>query len=250
MDSNETKIYTALLMIAFALAVIVLFFIITLLKHQRKAVGAYKEKVQIEINILEEERKRIARDLHDEIGPLLSIAQMKLSIVKSTDHEDQQILSSVTKNINTSIQQIREITYDLLPTGIEREGLIATLGKLKNHFTDLNRIQIDFYLPDIFLKIEPSKEIHVYRAIREIIHNCIKHAQATYLTLSIEQKTQKIFITVKDNGKGFDFNDTIKNSNGQGLRSIASRVDLLNGELFLDTAPGKGTIYSIEIPIT
>jgi len=190
MDANETKIFITILIAAVVLAVIVIFFIITIIRHQKRSVQLYKEKIKAEINTLEAERKRMARDLHDDIGPILSIVEMQLSSVKTTNDTDKQTLTIASKHIHNTLLQIREISYNLLPGILEWKGLAEAVGEFVNHINDTHTIKIIYTYPRVVLSIKKETEIHLYRTIKEIVHNALKHAGATQITITLIQEAK------------------------------------------------------------
>ncbi len=246
MDAQETNIYNAILITALVLGVIIVFFVISIIRQQRKTLNLHREKIMAEISILEKERSRIAHDLHDEIGPLLSAVKMKINSFEMDNVADQEQVNATNEHINDVLKRIREISYDLLPTSLSRKGLVPAIREFVSYMN--NPGNIVFRLKDEGdVKVSTHMAINIYRIIQEVIHNSIKHSKATEVDIILTNARKKLVITLRDNGIGFD-KDGIS-GNGLGLRSLVSRVEVLVGKLYLETAPGKGTHYTIEIPI-
>jgi len=248
MDANETKIYIALLIAAGVLALIIIFFIVTIIIHKKKIVALYKQKIKAEISTLESERKRIASDLHDDLGPLLSAVKLQVNSLDAASPGDHQIISKASTNMDSILSKIREIANNLVPNVLIRNGLIKALD---NYIENINQtgkllINVDY---DNFKRLPAESEVHVYRMIQEIIHNTIKHSGATVCSLLFKLEQQKLKISFSDNGKGFDYEKLSKTNLGFGLQNILSRTEIMEGELFIDTKPGHGVNYLIEIPI-
>ena len=248
MDAQETSIFSAVLITSIVLAVVLIYFIITIVRHQRRNQQLYKLKILAEITTLENERARIAADLHDELGPILSAVKFKINSLDIHSADDQVILDKSNKNIDDIIRRMREISNDLLPNTLLRKGLIASLEESIDNLKKTNTLDIIFIhheIPDL------TKEgsINIYRIIQEIIHNTIKHANATVLKIECTINKRNLIILTEDNGKGFDYVQQSKENAGLGLRNLLSRTDVLGGNMYIESRIGKGTKYTFEIPI-
>lgn len=249
MDSNETKIYTVILIAGGVLGIILIYFIINIIRQQRRNLSLHNEKIQAEITTLEDERKRIASDLHDDLGPLLSAVKLQINSVEVPDDEDRELIEKSSLYIDAILTRIREISNNLMPQVLSRKGLVIALKEFIDNLTFGHPFDIQFVCNDD-ISLESNKEIHVYRIILEIIHNAIKHSQASKLSIFInKENNNRLVIQVTDNGSGFEYSTISKSSIGHGLKNILSRVEILKGELFVDTQPQQGTKYTIEMPI-
>lgn len=254
MDPHQTKIYTAILLAAGIIGAILIFFIISLIRHQRRNNQLYKAKILAEITTLENERTRVANDLHDELGPLLSAIKFKLSSIETRLPEDEKIMQQTSDHIVDIIQRMREISNDLMPNTLVRKGLILALEE----FIDkVSNIPMPDGIPalQILFKHQPIDElskhtaINIYRIVQEITHNTIKHARATILTIDLSSKSNKLFLITEDNGQGFNYRNVSKEYAGLGLRNLLSRTEIMGGDMYIESQEGKGTIYNIEIPL-
>jgi signal transduction histidine kinase len=247
MDTHETKIYTAILIAAGVLGIILVYFIITIIRHQRQNFQLHKEKVQAEIFTLENERKRIVADLHDELGPLLSTVKLHINSLETQIPDDHMLIDRAGEHIDNIILRIREISNNLMPQVLIRKGLIEAIQEFVNNIRVNTGLTIQFTYEDN-LTLDKQNDIHIYRMIQEIIHNSIKHADASVIALSIKHLNKKIILMAADNGKGFDYHHITKESSGLGLKNIMSRVEILKGELYIDSGSEKGTYFTIELP--
>ncbi|MEP7376065.1 MAG: ATP-binding protein [Chitinophagaceae bacterium] len=247
MDTNETKIYTAILVAAIVLGIILVYFIITIIRHQKSNLALYKEKMQVEINTLEKERKRIASDLHDELGPHLSSVRLQINCIHVTDPDDAAIVEKAVLHIDSILNRLREISNDLMPNVLLRKGLVTAIREFVDKLNEVQPLRISYNVNEIVLFTQET-EIHLYRIVQELIHNTLRHAKAQTLDISIDMVNSKLILKTTDNGQGFDSNIG-RQGRGFGLSSIMSRVELLHGDVYLDSAPGKGTAYTIEIPL-
>src|SRR5262245_19620588 len=127
MDPNETKIYTVILIAGGVLGIILVYFIINIIRQQRRNLSLHNEKIQAEITTLENERKRIASDLHDDLGPLLSAVKLQINSVEVPDGEDQELIEKSSLYIDAILTRIREISNNLMPQVLSRKGLVIAL---------------------------------------------------------------------------------------------------------------------------
>ncbi len=226
-----------------------------LLKNM-KQIQLYQEKLKKlnnEITLIEErERRKIAENLHDSLGQTLSLAYLKLSAIDNQKFEEDvrnkvdEIFNLLTKAINES----RDLTYDLSPPILYELGLISTFKWRLQQIEKVNNIKTQIVGEKIILNIKKEIAIFIYRIVNELLHNVLKHAFATEITIEIEQKGKKYFITVHDNGVGINNNSQKKvfNHGGFGLMSIKERLESFNGHLYLKSELGKGTKAVIELP--
>lgn len=248
MDSYETKIYIAILIGAAILGIILVYFIITIIHHQRRAVKFSEEKIRSEISTLEKDRARIVADIHDELGPLLSTVRMQLNSLETPIEQDHVLIEKASTHLDNVLERIREISRDLMPQALIRKGLLTALEEFIGELNAGTGPVLTLEAP-IQLDLPKDFEINIYRILQEIINNALKHAQATTIQVSIEQSPEQVRLSVSDNGRGFVPETINADSAGLGLKNIMSRVDIMKGDLYLDSSPGKGTRYTIEIPL-
>jgi signal transduction histidine kinase len=231
---------------------IILFsFFSSILKQLKKNRKLFEEKISAEMTGREEERKRISKDLHDELASTLTGANMYLQVVKGETDHDKHIISKIQSSLALSLEQIKQIMNDLYPVSLDNYGLVACLNEFIEEINQLNAINIIFTntVENIEAKILKEHKIHIFRIIKEISQNTIKHADSSVLSLRFSQNDNKIILETIDQGKGFDGDDKAYTNKGRGLNNIISRVELISGEIYLDTRPQKGVYYTIEIPI-
>ncbi len=247
MDAHQRKIYIAILIAAIAFGAFLLYIIVVLVRQQRKANRLYKSKILAEITTLENERARIANDLHDELGLVLATIKVKLSSIEVEDPDDKKQLTESSDYLDDMIKRFREISNDLMPTTLLRKGLVEAIDEFIKKLSFSTNIKIDFLYGDIPV-ISNEIAINFYRMILEIIHNTIKHAKATTLIIEFKKVDDFLFLNTEDNGIGFNYTSAMKGNPGLGLRNLLSRTDVMNGDLFIESKENKGTKYSIEIP--
>ena len=245
MDAQETRIYTTAIITAIVVSGITLYFIISIIRQQRKIIDLNKQITLAEITAIENDRARIAYDLHDELGPLLSSIKLNISILEINDPDEKIQIDKINVNIDKAINRIREISYNLTPIVLTGSGLATTLREFVNNI-DRDILDISLIFPDA-VTISEQTSVNIYRMVQEIIHNTIKHAKASQLDIVFKKENNKIIISFRDNGIGFEQKEII-NNNGLGLKSLHSRVHLMNGKMYLDSKREAGTEYIFEIP--
>jgi signal transduction histidine kinase len=241
------KIFYTTVFISLLIAIIIIFFVVSIILYHRRYIQLQRERIVAEITILENERKRMAADLHDSMGPLLSTIKLNLHSINVTDEPDIKIIEKSGKYIDEVIRSLRQISHNLLPATLERKGLTEALHEFIRQLPDKKLLDINFRTSGQ-INIEPAKEIHIFRIIQEITHNTMKHAQATQLQIVLSREDGFFLVLVKENGIGFDVKKAKTESTGLGMKSLAIRTDILNGSLSIDSSPGQGTNYFIKIP--
>lgn len=204
------------------------------------------------ILVQEAERKRIASDLHDELGAVISIIRMHLSVIllKEKKSDNAALTESIQNLINlseTAIHSVRNISHRLMPPQLETFGLIKTLHTFAE---TINRSEHIFLTVDVktsFPQLDWMANLGLYRILMELINNTIKHANATTIVIAMECLDDSIQLTYTDNGKGLP-GDAIS-ATGMGFKNIEARTQALKGRFrLITTTPGKGFKATIEIP--
>ncbi len=247
MHSTEARVYTAVLTGVFVLLIIIAFFVVTIIRYQRKKTSLHRERICAEINSLENERLRIAKDLHDDLGSTLSAIKLKLHSIEPGNHENVSLAEQSGNYIDEAMVKLRNISMNITPQILQRRGLAAALGELLQMTLSSTGINVNASC-DIHLQ-DKDTGIHIYRIVQEIITNIVRHADAANVMIHLAMPDSRyIFLHIQDDGKGFSKRAVLNNNCGQGLQNIMSRVDILNARMYLTTEPGKGTDYLIKIP--
>lgn len=246
MHTSETRIYFALLTGIILLVTFLGVFVIMIVKYQRKKIALHRIRITSDMNLLERERARIASDLHDDLGSSLSSIKINLQCIPTTKSSDTLLLEKAEKAIDDSMQKLRMISFNMMPQTLQKKGLTTALRELLDTIRVSNNVQVAFR-SDIEIS-NTEKSIHLYRISQEILNNIIKHANATIINTTISSlKGTHVELNISDNGIGFD-QRKVKKNKSLGLQTIVSRVDILNGKIYLNSAKGQGTRYSIIIP--
>lgn len=207
---------------------------------------------------IENEKSRIARDLHD--GPMQRIAsvQMRIDFCKTAIELDLMkgfdLLENLKRDLTLTISEIRDILFDLNPAPLEKIGLKACIEHLIHTIFDKQTLAIDFSYQIEHLIIDCPIQITIYRIIQELLNNIKKHAQATKLKLHILEMKHAIYIIVEDNGIGFtvpeDFDILRTQNKSYGLYNIHTRIHQLNGRCKIASQNNKGTTFKVELPLS
>lgn len=233
---------------AILIAIIIAYFFVSIVRYHKRYIKLQKERLDAEIQMQENERKRIANDLHDSIGPMLSAVKININCVTAHTIEDELIIKKSSGYIDDIINNLRRISHNLLPNTLERQGVIEALREFIDNLPNKTSPYFTLDAPDK-IRIATEKGVHIFRILQEIIHNTIKHSNSMTMQITISEENGILLIVTKDNGVGFNMDNKTKESNGLGLKSIRSRVELLNGKITLKSELQKGTIYILEIPV-
>lgn len=192
----------------------------------------------------EMERKRIARDLHDGLGSMLSSVKIHLNLAKK---ENAETVNGVDALLDNSIKELRNISQNLMPESLLELSLEHALRDLcAANSNAVTKVEFQYLIKKS--RLPKNYEIMIYRIIQELLNNALKYAKASQVLVSCSQNKDVFFITVEDNGVGFDISDP-KNKNGMGLKNIKNRVEFLNGKLEIESKPNQGTSAYIELNV-
>jgi len=193
------------------------------------------------------ERERIAKDLHDSLGGLLSTIKLQFDNVQSKVKTIGRVKEYKTANklIDTAVEEVRTISRNLQPGAMKDLGLIASLKDLFNRVDGRNYPEVTFQYFDFPDKIDNIKALSIYRIIQELLNNAIKHSKAKEILVQLSKQEEELVILFEDDGVGFDPENLTRK--GMGLENIQSRVNYLKGTLHIDSQIGKGTTFLIHI---
>lgn len=243
---SAQELYWVIFLAAAFIAIIVSYFIYVFVRQKKFVMSWQEARIKAEIERLEHERKRIATDLHDDIGPMLSALKLHVNHVAAKNQSEQLIMTKSLNIIDEVIQHFRDISYDLLPNTLVRKGIIEATVEFVEKMNEAQRGLIIEFEYDPSIQVAHEAGLNLYRIIQEITHNTIKHAGASSLKLALHSKNDQLVFSSKDNGKGFML-PSKQASYGMGLLNIQNRLTLLNGKMNVDTK--NGTMYLITIPI-
>ncbi len=189
------------------------------------------------INSQEDERKRIARELHDSVS-------QQLTLIKRKAQNNEQI--EISELTNNTLEEVRHISRGLFPPLLKQLGFTESVEQLAVDIDENNNLFVSTYIENIDKDLNDENALHLYRFIQECLNNILKHAEAKALSITIEKEKDTILVLIKDNGKGFDVGAS-KNKNSLGLKTLEERIRILNGELNIESIPTQGTTTKAKI---
>jgi signal transduction histidine kinase len=208
------------------------------------------------ITAQEIERKRISRELHDELGQALSLIKLRLGYIEEHLEETQGLLkvncTDTIDFIDKTIEDVRRLSHDLSPAILEDLGLASAVGRLVQGLNEIERtVHIDYTMTDVDHLIPKEFHMNIYRIIQEALTNILKHAEARNISIVTEQKDGEVIISITDDGRGFDVQRAmtmITVEKGLGLASMQERIHMIGGTMDIESQQGKGTRLSLHIP--
>lgn len=189
----------------------------------------------------EEERKRIARDLHDGIGQSLLLIKKQMDNTHNTTLKNQALISE-------TLEEVRSISRDLHPIHLEKFGLTMSIENIVEKVSNATEIFVSKDLENIDKLLNDKSNIHVFRTIQEAFNNIVKHADASAANITITTEASKVKILIQDNGKGFDHELTVVKNKSLGLRTMNERITAIGGKFQIKKGTSQGTIIEITIP--
>ncbi len=197
----------------------------------------------------EKERKRVANELHDDLGSLMAAVKLNFNALESaTQPTNQEAFAKTESLIDEAYSKIRAIAHAKNSGLIAKQGLLVAVQEMAEKMAIANEISISVWDHGLYTRLENSMELSLFRVVQELLANIINHAAATEVNIHITNHGETLNILVEDNGRGFNAKE-IGASAGMGLKSIDKRITALNGDLNIESEQGKGTVVIIDIPI-
>ena len=195
----------------------------------------------------EEERKRIAKDLHDGLGGLLTSASLQMQKINNEikNFENLQFVKRAENLIDTASAELRRIAHDMMPDALVNLGLKSAILDLSHEINETSNIKVDTYFSHEEFLLEDKLQVAIYRIVQELTHNAVKYSKASNLLIQLMDTGANYELTVEDNGVGFDFEEA-KNMSGMGLQNLETRLNYLDAKFQFDNK--NGASYLIRIP--
>jgi signal transduction histidine kinase len=201
-----------------------------------------KEQLHAVIFTQEEERKRIAQDLHDDISSKLNIVSLNSHLLSSpnlTEEETKEITDNIINLTAKALENSRKIAHNLLPPVFEKFGLNAGVEELCEEFESSKSVKVTYENEIDFDEQDINRHLHVFRVLQELMNNSLRHGKASEIWISFKNENEIDSCYYKDNGIGFD-NQNSENQKGLGMKNIDSRISFLNGTIKINSEIGKG----------
>lgn len=262
MFTTKEEIRFAIILGSLLLVILVLLIIIAIILYRNRQVKHRKEKQELEKNlaqillqsqleIQEQTLKNISQEIHDNIGQVLSLAKLNLSTMEPDNPDElKEKIADSKKLVSKAIQDLRDLSKSMNTDNIEALGLVRAV----EYEVDMIRkagFKTELNVEGSKIRLEPQKELILFRIIQEVTNNIIKHAEAASIEISIAYTESELKIEVKDDGKGFDLSPLNENSSafGLGIRNMHSRAKLINADFNMNSEMGKGTTVSLMVPL-
>lgn len=200
------------------------------------------------LEALEQERRLISADLHDDIGPLLSAALLKLSTVNPEGEREKDFLQQADGHIREIYTRIRDLSVQMVPRAIEKKGPFYALDEFAESCLQGQDLRVDIRLLSC-PALGEYRSLHLFRILQEILHNTIRHARARELEVEAWIENGELQVETRDDGCGFDI-AAAQEKSGLGLQNITVRARMIGARLRMRSSPGTGTNYSIQLPLT
>lgn len=213
-----------------------------------------RSRMAAKVETIENERRNIARELHDGLGQMLTAVHLNLVLLEQNiERNPDQVkddLLRVKDLVTTTIQEVRNISQNLRPAVLDDFGLVAAIRNLCDEYSRLGSLRVRFSEYELEKHYSPGIEIAVYRICQELLNNIIKHSSADLASIELYNRHSHLLIVIQDNGHGFDIDKMLRTKSGSGLLNIQERAELLGGRVQMESHPDNGTEIIIEIPIS
>ena len=214
---------------------------------------ASRQRASQIINAQEQERQRIARELHDETSQVLTSLMISLAVLEESieSPEARERIADTRALAHSTLRAIRSLSIDLRPSALDDLGLLPALRWYVKEYQKKCSIEVEFRSSGLKERLPAEMETALYRIVQECLTNTARHANARKVHISLKETTNAVKATIKDDGHGFDYEALVKNpgqERGLGLAGMQERAVLLDGALNISSAPGGGTIVEVSIP--
>jgi signal transduction histidine kinase len=265
LQTNSSNVSFLLFFGTLGMLVLTIALILFIIFHQRKVIR-YQLKMQemeaeqqklllkASIKLQEEERQRIAADLHDDAGPLLATARLYLTenLVNQEKAQQLQSIYNAKQIIDETIQLIRNISHSLMPPTLKNFGLESAITDFFQKINGSGSLNSNCRFYDYRTRLKPEKELIVYRIVQELTNNILKHSNASFIHLTQHNNEDEMIIRLHHDGRGLtqeDFDKLNKSNVGLGLKNIKSRLKVIHGDILFEQDAAQSFFkVSIEVP--
>jgi signal transduction histidine kinase len=230
------------------LFVLMAYFLVMIFRFHRQIKAIRLERYGEDIDALEKDRERIAFELHDDFASSLGTLRMEVARLIPPGEKNYDKLPGIKQEIDNMVERMKDMAHEMMPRELIRRGLSKALELLVARIGISSGITIQ-YTNDIS-ETDKKKSLHIYRIVQEVLNNVVKHSNATLVSFDIRTGRGKIRFTISDNGKGFNVKAVAAKASGAGLYNISARIQLMQGDMYITSAPNEGTTYEFEIPDT
>ena len=200
---------------------------------------------------VEDERQHIAREVHDELGQILTALRLDLSLalMRHISHlpELKADLDGMRNHVDRAILGVRNVATSLRPAALDM-GLVPSIAWLCREFSRRGHVKCDFTVPDQDINLDANRDVVIFRIVQESLTNVRRYARASHVTVHLAQRVHELSLEIRDNGIGFD-PDAVAQRSSLGLLGMSERALALGGNVAVDSRPGQGTVISVTIPL-
>ncbi len=247
MFTNENEVFLTLMIITGFILVIVGHLLYVIYRQHLHYARLQEGHNRIRLLEIEKERRVIAADLHDDIGPVLSAARYKLDEIEPNSKKHKEMLDDARDYLESIHSRIQQVATLLTPANLENKGPLVALEEFRDIFKKNYPLEIDIIAIECE-NLSADQGLHLFRMLQEIMNNAIRHSKASKLLISGDLQGNTLVISATDNGIGFDLHEA-KKGTGLGLENLELRAEMIGAQLLIDTEPGKGTAYTIKLPL-
>ncbi|GAK82729.1 sensor histidine kinase [Vibrio ponticus] len=251
MDKNiETTFFSMIIIVVVTVALIVVVTLAVNLHEHRIADRSLKELAHKTVMFQEDEKKHLARELHDGINQLLVSSKCHLELLsnKLEDEAQKQHLAHSQQSLMMAINEVRHISHKLRPSSLDDIGLEAALDTLLQDFRAHSGLSIEAVFDTQNSKLKSEVATTLYRVAQESLTNIEKHSQANAVNVILQQLGSRLQLIIRDDGVGFDVGSTLRKT-GIGLRNMRERVEFIGGDFDLESEPGFGTEITVLLEL-
>lgn len=241
-----------MLVLAMAIVFFVIFYQKRMLEsrlNQQRIETEYQQKMMLaSLESQENERRRVAGDLHDSIGAMLSTIRVSLSTMMRQEAVNTQSVGQAKQMLDDTIDSVRRISRDLMPATLEKFGISYALKEMCEQYTTVSGVEIKFSESGEPVAINKNSEIMIFRITQEFINNSIKHSKAKSIVTDL-QWSSELLVSISDDGVGFDMQQTKNSGKGLGLFNMENRASMLGANLSFSSIVGSGTKAVMRVPL-
>lgn len=263
LEAKEKQAFIKNIIIIAIIALVILLSIVGILFYRKKQI---EQQAKLDLEIVnqkelrtkaildaeEKERRRIAQDLHDGVGQLLSAAKINLSNLESKivikTEEQKTAMQNALSLVDDSVKEVRTVSHNMMPNTLIKLGLASAIREFITKLGNAPTLKVDLEIVGLDSRLDNQVETILYRVIQEIVNNIIKHAQASHISMQLIRHETELNVMIEDNGIGFDTHK-LESFEGIGLKGIQTRIEFLSGSVHFDSIIGRGTTVIIDVPL-
>lgn len=244
--STAEEFILFVIVISLSFLLMSVFLVVVVINIYRQRVKSQKKLLDAIYSTQENERNRIAEDLHDSVGANLSAMKLSLDAIRedASDKATSEMAADSMHLLDGIIADLRNIIRNQTSQYLLANGFVSELMRFKNYFTAHNKIKMEISISEPLPDLNNNFGINLFRIIQELVNNSVKHSRCNEIDIGISSHGSVLNLEYKDDGTGFDAH-TVKEK-GMGLANIDARTKLFSGKYILNSAPGKETVYSFE----